>query len=491
MKKSGLRLEKSPELLIVLGLLLLAVAVRWQAFGNPVLGFDEQFYLLVGDKMWHGMVPYVDIFDRKPIGLFLIYAAADALGSDGFLQYKLVALASVVATAFLLYRGALRIGSPFAGVTVACLYIVWLNFMEGEGGQSEVFFNLPMIAAGLVVWRAFDTRQDVAKRGAVAMTLVGVALQIKYTVMFEGIFFGCALLWTHYMVHRQVGRLILPAVLWIGCALLPTALAMLWYWRIGALQQFIFANFFSMFGKHVGSQIHDSAEIVLILLPLMLLTVPCWRRRDASARFICMWIVASILGVMAMGSYGSSHYGMPVLVPATLAAAPFFATAKRAKVYAFSILGLLFAAAQIVLARVEYLKGGNASAQVIAAAAQPRHGCIYVYDGYPALYMLTHSCLPTRWAFPGHLNTQDEAFPAALGIDPVAEERTDIGDQPGCDRDRHAGLCRRQPGHPCAGGGEDRDRLPPGPALPNRGTRSARLSAQVARLLTISSNQSR
>ncbi|WP_174287000.1 glycosyltransferase family 39 protein [Sphingomonas bacterium] len=429
MKKRVVASKNASEFLIVFGLLLLAVLVRGQTFGNPVIGFDEQFYLLVGDGMWHGMVPYVDIFDRKPIGLFLIYAVADGIGGDGFFQYKLVALGFVVATAYLVYCGALRISTPFSAIVVACLYIFWLNFMEGEGGQSEVFFNLPMIAAGLIAWRAFETRRHVLRRGVETMLLVGVALQIKYTVVFEGIFFGCALLWTHWLVHKRVGVLMLAALLWIGCALLPTILAAAWYWHIGALQQFVFANFFSMFGKHVGNQIYGSGEIILILLPLLLLSWPCWRR-DASTRFVCVWIFASILGVMVMGSYGTSHYGMPILVPATLAAAPFFAAAKRAKLYALIIMGLLFIAAQVVLARVEFLKGGNAAARAIASAARPTHGCIYVYDGYPALYMLTHSCLPTRWAFPGHLNTQDEAFPAALGIDPVAEETRILATHP-------------------------------------------------------------
>jgi hypothetical protein len=58
---------------------------------------------------------------------------------------------------------------------------------------------------------------------------------------------------------------------------------------------------------------------------------------------------------------------------------------------------------------------------MVAQAAQPDHGCIYVYDGYPALYMLTHSCLPTRWVFPGHLNTSDENSVNAIGIDPATE----------------------------------------------------------------------
>ncbi|NWP05635.1 hypothetical protein GY977_22845, partial [Escherichia coli] len=30
--------------------------------------------------------------------------------------------------------------------------------------------------------------------------------------------------------------------------------------------------------------------------------------------------------------------------------------------------------------------------------------CLYVFDGEPALYRLTGSCLPTRWSFPSHLS---------------------------------------------------------------------------------------
>ena len=65
----------------------MVIAARAQTFGNPVIGFDEQFYLLVGDRMIHGAIPFVDIFDRKPIGLFLIYGAIRLLGGEGTLQY--------------------------------------------------------------------------------------------------------------------------------------------------------------------------------------------------------------------------------------------------------------------------------------------------------------------------------------------------------------------------------------------------------------------
>ncbi|MDE0878797.1 MAG: hypothetical protein OSB00_09060, partial [Sphingomonas bacterium] len=110
-------------------LLLVAVAARFATFGNPVIGFDEQFYLLVGDRMLDGAVPFVDIFDRKPIGLFLLYAAIRLLGGDGFLAYKLVALLFVVGTAFAIFLIARRRTGSIGALAAAALYICWLNFM--------------------------------------------------------------------------------------------------------------------------------------------------------------------------------------------------------------------------------------------------------------------------------------------------------------------------------------------------------------------------
>ena len=39
---------------VLLLLALVALVVRARTFGNPVIGFDEQFYLLVGEHMLHG-----------------------------------------------------------------------------------------------------------------------------------------------------------------------------------------------------------------------------------------------------------------------------------------------------------------------------------------------------------------------------------------------------------------------------------------------------
>ncbi len=422
---------RAPAWAVCLGLLAFALLVRAQTFGNPVLGFDEQFYLLVGDRMLHGALPYVDIFDRKPIGLFLIYAAIRELGGDGFLQYKLVACVCVALTAFLIFRAARPIAGGFGATIAACLYILWLNVSGGEGGQAEVFCNLPMLIAAMLTWRVVRTGERNIPLGCAAMLLVGIAIQIKYTVVVEGLFFGAALLWTHRRSGSSLPALLAAAGLWIGWALLPTALAALAYWRIGALRQFLFANFLSMFGR-----VHDAhwAEAVGllklggILLPLLVL---CALAAHGRARvFPMLWLGSAILGVLLFGSFLSPHYAIPVFVPACIAGASFFTNSKYARIAAGVLLAVALIAGQASLARNEWRNGGRAQAFAVAEAARPHRGCIYVYDGYPALYMLTHSCLPTRWVFPGHLNTSDEDSANALGVDPVTEVRRILATRP-------------------------------------------------------------
>lgn len=196
----------SPARLAAL-LLLVAVAARAAQFGNPVVQVDDEFYLLTGDRMLHGALPYVDIWDRKPVGLFLIYAAIRLLGGAGVLQYQIVATLFVVATALVVARIARNLSGPHGAAAAGVVYILYLGMFGGEGGQSPVFYNLFVALAawtmiGLVRRPGFGAFGFAG--GLAAMLLIGVAMQVKYTALFEGLFFGLALLW--FGRRRGTGR---------------------------------------------------------------------------------------------------------------------------------------------------------------------------------------------------------------------------------------------------------------------------------------------
>lgn len=426
------------QALVLLLLTLVALVVRARTFGNPVIGFDEQYYLLVGDRMLHGAMPYVDIFDRKPIGLFLLYAGARWLGGDGFLAYKLVATGFVIATAFGIQRVARGFAGPGAAVVAAILYILWLNLMEGEGGQSPVFYNAAMLVAASAVLRAVEGRGRLFPCGAVAMAAVGLALQIKYSVLPEGFAFGCILLWQGWRERVPLGRLAGMALVWVALALLPTLVALGGYGAMGQGQAWLFANIVSLGGqaaRPLADELEGLAACVGILSPLALAIgfgrpwrhVPAERREGF--RLLLVWLAVAGAAVLLYGRFGSPHYALPIVLPGVLVAAPALARWRRAGIAAFLLA--IGAAGQIVLHLSERTKGGAAEALAVANAATPARGCLYVYDGYPALYLLTHSCLPSKWVFPGHLATRDEASAAAIGVDPVAEVRRILAARPG------------------------------------------------------------
>jgi hypothetical protein len=411
-------------------LTLIAVIVRWQTFGNPVGGFDEQFYLVVGDRMLQGAIPYVDIFDRKPIGLFLIFWFIRLLGGEGTIQTQMVACLFVVVTAMLIHRLARRIAPAGGALAAALAYIVWLNFLEGEGSQAPVFFNPLMIGAALLIAHIWRTRGErLAPLGTAAMLLTGIAIQIKYTALFEGIFFGLALMWTGWRNGRSLARLIGLGALWVGVALLPTALALGAYVAMGHGQEFVFANFVSMFGKTADSAatsregIATMAAILSPLLGLAAFPPPAANAGQASERlFVQLWVFAAIAGLLIFGSFPTPQYAMPLLVPVAVAAAPRMALGSGLKTFRWVMLILAFVASQIVIWALIKNKGGRAEAAIVTAAAMPHHGgCIFVYDGYPALYRMTHSCFLSRYVFPGHLNMENETSIKALGVDAPTE----------------------------------------------------------------------
>ena len=416
-------------------ILLVTLAARIATLGNPVIGFDEQFYLLVGDRMLHGALPYVDIFDRKPIGLFLIYAGARLLGGEGFVQYKLLAGLCVAATGYGVYWTARRHVDWFGAALAAIVYILWLNFLEGEGGQAPIFYNALMVGAGALLLSAVPRAERLIAKGTAALLLVGLALQVKYSVLLEGVYFGCAFL----LLARRHGvswtRTALFAAAMIALALLPTALAALYYAAIGQWQAFVFANFQSVFGQTKGSFVHESvglASFVGLFLPLIIVGLigprtPATAPGALERRFLLGWLATAIVSVLVYWRFDAPHYALPILIPACVLLATALAARRR---LAIGLAVVALVAGQIVLVVSAAAKGGDREARAVAALAKPTRGCIFVYNGYPALYMLTHSCLPSRWAFPGHLNTADENNPGALGGDPRAITRAILAANP-------------------------------------------------------------
>jgi Dolichyl-phosphate-mannose-protein mannosyltransferase len=404
---------------IVVALFAVAVLTRAGRIGDPTIHVDEQFYLLVADRMWHGALPYVDIWDRKPILLFLIYAALRPFSPDGIVAYQIGALLFATATAYFVVLIASRFANTTGALLAGIAYLLYLPVLGGAGGQSPVFYNLFMAIGAWEVIRAGEANNDAGiwRHGLRAMLWAGLAIQVKYTAAIDGMAFGLWLIVLLIRRNEAPARIVGRAAVWALAALAPTLIAAGFYVLIGHGWEFWQANFLSTLQKQQPSSfptllfLGTSTLELMALIVLAMFSIGLLISRKAitpPTSFLLLWAMFSVADFFALGNY-YDHYALPLLVPATIVCAPILETAVGGTVGMALFAWFTYQFIGFPTNGFRQFDQMRIAAMVDAARPYAAHGCIYINDGPPILYHLTHSCLPTRYAFPEHLNDAAEA----------------------------------------------------------------------------------
>jgi len=193
---------------------VLAVALLWRfpSLFDPPWVNDEGTYFAVAQSMAHGARLYVDVWENKPPGIYLLYFAVYHLFGPSLLAVRLVtaaAVSGIVALVFALARHWDR--SNLAGVAALIAGIVLgIPLFEGTTGNAEVF-----VAAltSFGIWLSFIRRQP---------SLAGIALALAILFKAVAAFDAVALaLWLVVHQRRTVVAYVLSggATLGIACAI--------------------------------------------------------------------------------------------------------------------------------------------------------------------------------------------------------------------------------------------------------------------------------
>jgi hypothetical protein len=199
---------------------------------------------------------------------------------------------------------------------------------------------------------------------------------------------------------------------------------------MGHGETWIFANFTSILLREklpTGPTIDDLvAGIGIISLPALvaLYAVRSTRERGPATLFFAVWAGVALLAILSLMTF-SPHYWIPAMVPILLVAAPVF---DRVTVLTAGIGLLALVAGQLLVGFFIFSKGDARTVRTLVAAIGPTPNCLYVWDGFPALYNEVESCLPSRFVFPGHLNYAPEAH--ALGVEAADEMNRILASRP-------------------------------------------------------------
>lgn len=213
---------------------VVVVAAALQILMFP-FGRDQGIYALVGEGMLRGQVPYRDLWDFKPPGIFLVYGLAQGIFGKSMLAPRLVEALGLVAIVLSSARlGETFFGSRTAGMlggAVAALVHAQLEFWHS--GQPETFGGV-LTFLGLVLTATEGKRSRKIGRFIAVGALFGCAALLKPPLG------GGALVCAAYLAKREqqaegtragvrAGLVVMAGVL------VPMVLVLLWFWARGGL----------------------------------------------------------------------------------------------------------------------------------------------------------------------------------------------------------------------------------------------------------------
>lgn len=243
MLQPGARIRASVSVPLLLVIAVAVLAVRAVAIAEP-LGIDQSLWASAVRAMDHGQRLYRDVWEQRPPGIYLTYLAGFRLlgWTPGTLAW--LDLFASAATAALLYATVRTLATSTAAAATTAIYATmtmpaWLYGYSGflERSVCETFIVPCVAGAALAAARAWRRPGMATAAAAIIGFLVGTAVVFKPNA---GLYLPALLAWLACFVRTPSARRPGPTYArWVAAAaaaaIVPCALAFLWIWQQGTL----------------------------------------------------------------------------------------------------------------------------------------------------------------------------------------------------------------------------------------------------------------
>lgn len=309
-------------------------------------GRDQGIYAVVADGVVRGQMPYRDLWDFKPPGIYLIFAFAQVIVGKVMWGIRLLEVAGLVASVFWLSafsRNVFGDSRPgLIGGAIAALIHAQLEFWHTA--QPETFGGYLTIAA-----LALTTADPPVRRKWVRWLGMGA--------LFGGAFLlkpplgGGALVCAAYLARREWllgatrAQALRPVLVAAGGSLIPIALVAAWFWLRGAwgalaFTLFEFAPGYTALGWENASvppmlyrALSDAFTGYSALIPAGVIAAVALfplHSREREGLFLLLGVAAlQLTGVTLQAKFFPYHYGATFPLLAALAGLGFFKLWQR------------------------------------------------------------------------------------------------------------------------------------------------------------------
>jgi hypothetical protein len=217
---------------VVTGLCLLALFLRVPFYFRSVIDWDESTFILMGQHLLDGHLPYTDLWENKPPLAFAFFAATIALWKS-IIAVRLAGTLCVVISAYSTWRVGCYIWGRQAGFFAAVLSIVFISLADsGQATMTEIIALVPATTALVVLVTRNGNHVACFLTGLLLAIATLIRLNLAYLAVVVGILIACS---SHYNGRLLINR----TVSYISGGLLPLGMVMLPYIIGGQAEIFI------------------------------------------------------------------------------------------------------------------------------------------------------------------------------------------------------------------------------------------------------------
>ncbi|MGK7921703.1 MAG: ArnT family glycosyltransferase [Trichodesmium sp.] len=173
------------KLIIFLGFFLLSFFLRFWTLFVSVLDKDESIYILGADSLLNGNLPYTEIWDNKPPGIFILFSLTMLIFGNSIVSIRILSIVATSLTSYFLYRIGRTTDEKYGekiGLLAGSLYAIFSLHNDGAAANGEILFA-PFVTGAFML--LFQDRKLSNLRVFLIGLILGIGMQIKYLVIMD------------------------------------------------------------------------------------------------------------------------------------------------------------------------------------------------------------------------------------------------------------------------------------------------------------------
>ncbi|MGD1805001.1 ArnT family glycosyltransferase [Dapis sp. BLCC M126] len=173
------------KLIIFIAFLLLSFFLRFWTLFVSVLDKDESIYILAADSLLNSNLPYIEIWDNKPPGIFILFSLTMLILGNSIVSIRILSIITTTFSSYFLYRIGATLDAKHGykiGLLAGSLYAIFSLHNDGAAANAEILFAPFVTGAFLLLFQ--DRKLSNIKVFLIGLIL-GIGMQIKYLVIMD------------------------------------------------------------------------------------------------------------------------------------------------------------------------------------------------------------------------------------------------------------------------------------------------------------------